>query len=94
MDQDSASKTFPRPGGHKPLRLPVGVGLLAFLAIAGFFLWTEHRAHFLGALPWLLLLACPFLHFFMHRGHGDHHDEGGHESGSEHGGATGQGGAR
>ena len=30
-----------------------------FLAIAGFFLFTEHRAHVLGILPYLLLLALP-----------------------------------
>lgn len=46
--------------------------LLGFLAIAGFFLLTEHRAHVLGALPFLLLLACPLLHLFHHGGHGDH----------------------
>lgn len=44
--------------------------LLAFLAIAGFFLWTEHRVHVLAALPYVLLLGCIFMHFFMHRGHG------------------------
>lgn len=44
--------------------------LLGFLAIAGFFLLTEHRAHVLGALPFLLLLACPLLHLFHHGGHG------------------------
>lgn len=48
----------------------VDMVLLAFLAIAAFFLLTEHRAHLFGALPFLLLLACPLLHFFMHRGHG------------------------
>ncbi len=48
--------------------------LLAFLAIAGFFLLTEHRAHLFGVLPFLLLLACPVLHFFMHRGHGGNHE--------------------
>lgn len=32
--------------------------LVLFLAIMAFFLWTEHRAHLLGALPWLLLVAC------------------------------------
>jgi hypothetical protein len=57
-------------------RLRWGIG--AFLAIAVFFLWQEHRAHLLGALPWLLLLACPAMHFFMHRGHRrrqeSHHD--------------------
>lgn len=43
--------------------------LLGFFAIAGFFLLTEHRAHVLGLLPFLLLLACPLLHLFHHRGH-------------------------
>jgi hypothetical protein len=50
--------------------------LLAFLAIAGFFLITEHTAHVLGALPYLLLLACPIIHLFHgghgHGGHGRH----------------------
>jgi hypothetical protein len=52
--------------------------LLAFLAIAAFFLLTEHRAHLLGLLPWLpwlLLLACPLLHLFMHRGHDGHGED-------------------
>ena len=49
--------------------------LLAFLAIAGFFLATEHIAHVLGILPYLLLLACPLIHLF-HGGHGPGH--GGH----------------
>lgn len=40
------------------------------LGIAAFFLLSEHRAHFLGALPFLLLLACPLLHMFHHGGHG------------------------
>ena len=53
-------------------RSPTGFVLVAFIAIAGFFLVTEHRAHVLGALPYLLLLACPLLHWLMHGGHGDH----------------------
>ncbi len=53
--------------------------LIAFLAIAAFFLITEHTAHVLGALPYLILLACPLLHFFMHRGHGGHRHGGGRE---------------
>ena len=44
--------------------------LIGFLAIAAFFLIAEHRAHILGILPWLLLLACVVLHLFMHGGHG------------------------
>lgn len=45
--------------------------LVAFLAIAAFFLFTEHRAHLLGILPYLFLLACPLMHLFMHHGNGD-----------------------
>jgi hypothetical protein len=50
-----------------------GLVLIGFLAIAGFFLWEEHKAHLLGALPYLLFLLCPLLHFFPggHGGHGD-----------------------
>lgn len=47
-----------------------------FLAIALFFLVTEHRAHLLGALPYLLLLACPLMHLFMHGGHRSSHGAG------------------
>lgn len=45
--------------------------LIGFFAIAAFYLISEHRAHALGALPFVLLLACPLMHIFMHRGHGD-----------------------
>jgi hypothetical protein len=48
---------------------------MAFLAIGTYFLITEHKAHLSGYLqywPYLLLLACPLLHIFMHGGHGDH----------------------
>lgn len=45
---------------------------LGFLAIAGFFLLTEHRAHVLGALPFVLLALCPLLHLFGHGGHSGH----------------------
>lgn len=48
------------------------IGLLAFGAIALVFLLAEHRAHLLGALPYLLVVASLFLHVFMHRGHGSH----------------------
>ena len=47
--------------------------LIGFLAIGGYFLITEHGAHIVPFLPWLLLLACPLMHLFMHGGHGGHH---------------------
>jgi len=58
------------------LKSPAGLVLIGFLAIATFFLITEHTAHFFGALPWLLLAACPLMHLFMHHGHGGHSGHG------------------
>jgi hypothetical protein len=59
--------------------------LAAFLAVAAVYLISEHAGHALAALPYLLLLLCPLMHFFMHRdGHG-----GGHSS--SHGGPPAQG---
>ncbi len=43
---------------------------LALAVVLGFFLFTEHRAHLFGALPFLLVLLCPLMHLFMHHGHG------------------------
>ena len=40
--------------------------------VLGFFLFTEHRAHLFGVLPYLLILLCPLMHVFMHKGHGGH----------------------
>jgi len=73
------NETTPGSTGKPLWRSPYGLGLLIILGIIFFFLWTEHRAHLLGALPLLLLLAvCPLMHFFMHRGHhhGPHDDSG------------------
>ncbi len=63
---------------HAPWwRSPTGIVTLGFLAVAGFFLVTEHAAHLYGALPWLLVAACPLMHLFMHHGHGGGHDHSG-----------------
>jgi hypothetical protein len=59
--------------------MPVSLGVCLLLAIAAFFLWQEHRAHLLGALPYLLLLLCPVIHLFMHRGHRGHASRGVHD---------------
>ena len=70
-----------RPTRPQPLRWV----FWGFIAIAAFFLWTEHRAHLFSGLSWLpfvLILACPLMHVFMHRGHGGHggHGHAGHDS--------------
>jgi hypothetical protein len=52
-----------------------GLVFCGFLVIAAFFLITEHSAHVALAvpyLPWLLILACPLMHLFMHGGHHGH----------------------
>jgi hypothetical protein len=51
-------------------------GLAGAIAVIAYFLISEHRAHFIQYLPFLLLLACPLLHLFMHGGHGGHGDHG------------------
>ena len=55
------------------------IGLVVLGGIAAYFLLTEHRAHFFAALPFLLLLACPLMHVFMHRGHGGRAGGHGHQ---------------
>lgn len=51
--------------------------LIGFLAIAAYLLLSEHRAHFLAWLPFVLLLACPLLHLLHgHGGHGTHRGHG------------------
>lgn len=63
--QNLASLAFWRSAG--------GIALLIALSVSGFFLFTGHRAHLLGALPYLFLLACPLMHVFMHHGHRHDH---------------------
>jgi hypothetical protein len=60
------------------LRSRTNIALLVFLGIGGYFLFTEHWAHVIQALPYLLLVGCIVMHLFMHGGHG-HGDDGGHQ---------------
>ena len=72
LNQDSAPPFW---------RSRYAIGLLVLGAVAAYFLLSEHRAHFFGALPFLLLLACPLMHMFMHGGHGGHSGHSGHGGG-------------
>lgn len=49
-----------------------GLIVTASLVILGFFLFTEHRAHVLGAWPYILLVLFLVLHLFLHSKHGGH----------------------
>ena len=75
-------------------RSKAGYVCAGFLAIAGFFLITEHTAHVLGVLPWLLLAACPLMHMFMHHDHGGNRDGADHPKHADHDTAPGKGESR
>lgn len=77
-DDHTEHDSHPAPRGYNWI-------FIAFLAIAAFYLITEHRAHVLGALPFLLLLACPLMHLFMHHGEGEHGAHGKHDEDNERG---------
>jgi hypothetical protein len=51
---------------------PNGLAAIGMIVAALYFLLAEHRAHFIYALPFLILLLCPVMHLFMHHGHGGH----------------------
>ncbi|MDO9318629.1 MAG: DUF2933 domain-containing protein [Gammaproteobacteria bacterium] len=53
---------------------PKGLAALGLIGAATYFLLIEHRQHVWQFLPYLILLACPFMHLFMHGGH-DHGDD-------------------
>lgn len=54
------------------LRHRVGLTAVLFAIVGVAFMWQDHKAHILGFAPYLFLLACPFMHLFMHGGHGGH----------------------
>ena len=53
---------------------PKGLGALGLIAAATYFLLIEHQEHVWQYLPFMILLACPLMHIFMHGGHGGHGD--------------------
>ncbi len=72
---EEAIMTKPQHLPPRPFWCSTGVVALAAAAVAvGLYLYSEHRGHLYGMWPYLFLLACPLMHFFMHRGlgHGGH----------------------
>ena len=57
-------------GHHRIAKQPLLVACVMLGLIAAFFLLREHWGHVAGWWPYLLLLACPLMHVFMHGGHG------------------------
>ena len=73
----AASPGFTESAGRGAFwRSHYALGYLVLGALATYLYLSEHRAHFLGALPFLLLLSCPLMHLFMHKGHAGHGGQG------------------
>ena len=64
-DPDSDSRMTSTPS-TPPQRSSLRWVFFAFLAIAAYFLWTEHRAHLLGGLGWLPHPNLPTNAWFSH----------------------------
>jgi uncharacterized membrane protein len=67
---------YPSPGRRPAWRtrfIGTPLGWLTTLALAalGAYLLVFHLNHTLLVVPYLLLMACPLMHLFMHHGH--HH---------------------
>jgi hypothetical protein len=45
----------------------LGLAVCLALAALGVYLLVTHTGHVLSALPYVILLACPLMHFFGHR---------------------------
>ncbi len=56
-----------RPKLERRSHLLHDVTMITFLVIAAFFLFTEHKAHLYGALPYVLLGVCVILAFVLWR---------------------------
>ena len=55
-----------------PRVVRIYAGWFAVAALAAVIIYTGHGPHALNYLPFLIILACPLMHIFMHHGHGHH----------------------
>lgn len=67
----NADNPMPRPKIWYSRWIWLGIGALMFVVL----LWSEHRDHLLGWFPYLFVLICPLMHFFMHGSHRHHHHQ-------------------
>ncbi|GJM01340.1 MAG: hypothetical protein DHS20C07_30190 [Methyloligella sp.] len=64
---------YHRPKNKQPWwKTSFGMTVIFFFFVGGYFLAKEHSAHIGENWIWLILLACPLMHFFMHGSHGGH----------------------
>lgn len=61
-----------------------GLATLTLIGAALYFLLVEHGTHTLPYLSYLIILLCPLMHLFMHKGHGRHnHGQGKYQEADE-----------
>ena len=72
-NHDSHSQNHPNAARSRTGIAWKGAAMMVAV-IVGFYVLREHWGHALGIAPYLLLLACPIMHIFMHGGHGHLHD--------------------
>lgn len=63
-----------------------GLAALTLIGAVSYFLFMEHREYLFQFLPFFILLLCPLMHIFIHRGHGQgsHREYGGNGDGNGH----------
>ncbi len=61
----------------------VSILVVGIILAGGYFLWATYREQLFGYWPYLILLLCPLMHIFMHRGHGGHGNHKDHNSNQE-----------
>lgn len=49
-----------------------GMATVMLIGSALYFIFVEHGEHVLPYLPYMIILLCPLMHIFMHKGHGEH----------------------
>jgi len=57
--------------------------LIAVSLSGGYLLWARYQEQLYSFLPYLILLLCPLMHIFMHRGHGGGGNHKDHRGGQE-----------
>ena len=73
LSQPHEDRTEQQTWARDSTRRWIGIASYIALAVLAFLILRDHATHLLSAVPYLLLLACPLMHIFMHGGHGHHH---------------------
>ena len=72
MEMEHTHNHDANDNGRSWLLSRTGVATLIAVSVLGFLIYEGHGMHLLGYAPFLLILACPLMHIFMHGGHGGH----------------------